>query len=148
MLLKSHTLWFLGALLSFSNAAQALVNIHARRLQAPDIYDRSASVAIMARDPSVPSVSKFERSGVLGGSHPQHNERLQKRNMDVNGNGISFPVSGIPLLPGSYNVRFVTGQVWNWGTIYIDLYSNQVSVFLKFTLHNNQSFEGLRHNKC
>ncbi|KAJ3094903.1 hypothetical protein HDU97_007454, partial [Phlyctochytrium planicorne] len=51
-------------------------------------------------------------------------ERLLKRIIDANGNGITYPTTFTPLTMGaSYTCKFVTGQAWAWTSIRLDLYT-------------------------
>ncbi|KAI9364486.1 hypothetical protein DFJ73DRAFT_420317 [Zopfochytrium polystomum] len=59
-------------------------------------------------------------------AYPTHAVDLQRefrRNLDVNGNGITFPSANSPLSAGDYVLQFTTRDVWNWSTIYVDLYT-------------------------
>ncbi|KAI8851140.1 hypothetical protein BC829DRAFT_387432 [Chytridium lagenaria] len=50
--------------------------------------------------------------------------RLEKRIIDANGNGITFPTTNTPLTFGvTYRARFVTAAMWNWTAIRLDLYT-------------------------
>ncbi|KAJ3415559.1 hypothetical protein HDV05_004610 [Chytridiales sp. JEL 0842] len=125
-------LFALGSLILQAAAFNPGAAIQARNINAlghlPSHIDIRDNHDIAARHPSpMPPHHIQERSPEPewnpSAIEPSSFNHLAARNVDSKGNGIYFPVTAIPVFPGSINVRFVTGVPWNWTTIYIDLYN-------------------------
>ena len=89
------------------------------------------------------SISFVESSSFLDRRFNALQSAVSASAIDSDGNGVTFPNTAVPVVPGLYNIIFSTGTPWNWSTVSVDLYNVAVSIS---TL--NHSLSILFYNNC